>query len=181
MQRIQKVLVFLLIFYCKISEVHTIKYTQINVTDEGFLNHNLLQTIGISNIRNDAQNLIEIQKKCYYRAEMIAKQKMISIFIHTNQSIKGQSLYSEINANFSKEYPMQFTKEELIFYSLSLEELLSKVELVYQEIYKNQCKVVLRVQEEDLLNKIKTIKFKFLSKNYSKQSELIEFTYIEAN
>ncbi len=156
-------LIFLLFFYCKTSEVHTKKYIQMNVTDEGFLNYDYFQTIGISNIRNDAQNIIEIQKKCLHRAEIIAKQKMVSAFIHTNQSIKGLSPYFESNVFFFREYPKQFTKEELIFYSFFFEDLLSKAEVVYQEIYKNQCKVVLRIEEEKLLFKIKKTKFRPLT------------------
>lgn len=120
-----------------------------NVSDEGFLNHNFLQTIGVSEIRDDAENLIEIQNKCLRRAEFIAKKKLLYYILSANPPKSKTKFYNK---------SIDFTLDELIFYSMNYEEILSKSFIAYQEVYKNNCKVVLRINEKELLNKIKNIK-----------------------
>lgn len=140
-------LLFFFFSVCKISEVHYIKFAEMNVSDEGFLNHNFLQAIGISEIRDDAENLIEIQNKCLSRAEFLAKKKLLYYILSINPP-KSKTKYN---------HSIDFTLEELIFYSMNYEELLSKSFIAFQEVYKNNCKVVLRINEKNLLNKIKKI------------------------
>ncbi|MFN3605472.1 MAG: hypothetical protein ACK4UJ_12260 [Leptonema sp. (in: bacteria)] len=135
-----------------------------NVENDGFLNHYILQTIGISEIRNDGLDLPEIQMKCLSRAEISAKKKLISILIHTNQSIRSKSLIYSTELDFNFQYPINFSTEELVYYSMFFESILSDSNIVYQEITKNQCKVILRIEQKDLIKRIQqvNIKKKFL-------------------
>ncbi|GIX41455.1 MAG: hypothetical protein KatS3mg129_1188 [Leptospiraceae bacterium] len=146
-------ILFLVHISCKPSSVFVKKYVQYNIEDEGFLNHNVLQTIGISELRNDAEDKLTIQNKCLLRAENIAKERMISILIHTYLSIRSNSK-TEINT-FQEDYPEKFTKADLIYWSLFFQPLLTKVTVPFQQIKDNYCKVVLRLEESDLLSKIK--------------------------
>ncbi len=145
-----------LFIHCHQSSVFIIKYIDYNLQDEGFLNHNVIQTIGVSELRNDAKDKPSMQEKCLIRAENIAKERLVSVMIHTNKGIR-----STIKSNaktFNEDYPKKFSKGELIFWSLFFQPLLEKSKIVFQEIHHNSCKVVLRLQDEGLLEKIRNWK-----------------------
>jgi len=148
--------ILILFISCNQSSVFIVKYIDYNIQDEGFLNHNVIQTIGISELRNDAEDKPSMQEKCLIRSENIAKERLVSVMIHTHQSIR-----SNVKSNaktFNEDYPEKFSKGELIFWSLFFQTLLEKSKIVFQEIHQNSCKVVLRLQEEGLLEKIRNWK-----------------------
>ncbi len=149
--RLLILLIFFLLTLCKGTSPFYDKYIDYNIQDEGFLNHDTLQTIGISEIRNDDENKNFIHQKCLYRAETIAKERMVSVIVHTYFSIKGNK-----NANsFLGDYPQKITKAEIVYWSLYFEPLLINSYIFLEKIHETQCMVILRLKEKDLIKKIK--------------------------
>jgi hypothetical protein len=142
----------LVLVNCYPSSVYVKKYVYYNISDEGFLNHDTLQTIGISELRNDSDDLNLIQNKCYNRAENKAKERMVSILIHTHNSIPTKN--KSETQSFLEDYPKNFSKTDLIYWSIYFQDLLVKTYIPFQKIENNRCIVVLRLEEENLLDKI---------------------------
>lgn len=131
------------------------KYIDFNIEDEGFLDHDTLQVIGLSEIRYDDENKSLVLKKCLHRAETIAKERMVSIMIHTHFNIKGNK-----NAgSFLEDYPQKMTKAEIVYWSLYFEPLLKNSYIFLEQTHKEYCKVVLRIKEKNLIQKIKDWKY----------------------
>lgn len=151
---IYKVLILIILYvisFCRSSSPIYDKYIDYNIDDEGFLNHNTLQSIGVSEIRNDDENKNLIHQKCLYRAETIAKERMVSMMVHTHFGMVGKR-----GANsFIEDYPEKITKAEIVYWSLFFEPLLIKSYLFLEQIKDNHCKIVLRINEKNLLTKIK--------------------------
>ncbi len=142
--------ILLLSFYCKSSSAFVTKFIDLNYNDEGFLTNEIVQTIGISEIRNDSEDKNNIKIKCLWRAENIAKEKMVSIFIQT---------YQESNNKLKKNRTLKktsevFSKSELIYWSLVFDPLLMESRVTLKEIDKNSCKVVLHLKKKDLISVI---------------------------
>lgn len=136
--------------YCSTSKIYTIKFLTLNYEDEGYLNHDFLQSIGISALRNDGKDREEISKNCLRRAERIAKERLLHTILNTNPRI------SEKHRNEGK--TAIFSKADIVFWSHFWEEILSQTKVVYQEIKDNTCKVVLRLEREGLLKEIRNYK-----------------------
>ncbi len=146
---------FILVFFtlnCFPSNIHLIKFVNYNIEDEGVLTHNYIQTIGISELRNDAEDLNSIKEKCLFRAETIAKEKMISLLLQIHFDLKDQQ--NVFQNSFLKNYPVPFSKLELIYWSSYFEPLLNHSRIKFQNINNLNCKLVFVLEKNNLFSEI---------------------------
>ncbi|MCS7204236.1 MAG: hypothetical protein NZ853_00900 [Leptospiraceae bacterium] len=133
--------------YCKTSEIHYIKFVTLNHEDEGFLDNHTLQSIGTSELRHDAASKKDIFQNCLNRAEFMAKERMVFLITNAYLSLTNH-----------KYHPNIYSKPDLIYWGIRFEELLNYSYVASKFIYENKCKIILKLNKQNLLKIIKNYK-----------------------
>jgi hypothetical protein len=141
---------------CKPSDVIYKEHVIYNFTSEGFLMHDVLQTIGKADVTRLDAGLEAGRSRCLEEAFYIAKKKALRVMFHTKLNIPGGG------NTFDADYPVTFSEREYIRGNADFSPVLSKGYIALQDSRSSSnCLVVFRVMEKDLVKKIKKIDMSF--------------------
>lgn len=141
---------------CTPSEVYYKRYALYNFDDEGFLAADLVQTIGKSKMPQIEAGLIQRRRLCLNSALDEARDRMVSIFLHTNQDIRASPLATNADENsYITDYPVQFSRRDIMLGTATFRQLLDTAFIALQDSRSEKsCTIVLRIIDDKIIDKI---------------------------
>ncbi len=158
---------------CTPSEGLIKEYALYNFTDEGYLTHDVVQTRGTAIYRPLMTGNRGIRRVCTDEATRQAKERMLSIFLHTHFGLKAISRgYSSDGKQFERDYPHKFSDSDLIKAEIEFEPILNTGFIALQDTRSaEECVVVFRIIQKNILSAIKDHELTFtpegLQREYS--------------
>lgn len=139
------------------------RHVRYNLTGEGFLSPNLLQTVG----RHEAAERTSRQA-CLEGALDQAVRRALSVMLHTGHDIPPEGGRVGSTAlggagEFERSYPFAFTERDYVRAMFDYESLLRRSYLALQDARSHtDCMVVLRIEGPDLPGQIRKVPRTFL-------------------
>lgn len=148
---------------CTPSGVYYKRYALYNFEDEGFLASDLVQTIGTSEMPRLDTGIIQKRRQCLNAALDNARDRMISIFLHTHQDIDGSGVPVDASMNpYSSDYPVVFSARDIMLGTVTFRNLLDSAFIALQDSRSQKsCTIVLRIIDEDISTKIRAVDLEY--------------------
>lgn len=162
MRLLFSIILLSLFISCTPSTVLYNKHVIYNFKDEGFLAPNLLQTVGTAEVRLLDGGLEAARVHCIEEAFYTAKNKAIRVMLHTRLDIPGSESGSGISGSFARDYPVEFRQKDYLKAAVDFKDLLDEGFLALQDSRTTQdCSVVYRIIDDQLIRKIKGVELSF--------------------
>lgn len=140
-----------------------------NFSEEGFLASNLVQTAGSAPLPESHTGVDGNRRACIQDALSEAKERMLTIFIHTRFRIpsRGSAIEGGSSERFKSDYPYTFSDTDYLRAEINFLPFLDAgfVALADTRSHK-ECFVVFRIMQEDLAHKIRSTHVDFEPEGY---------------
>ena len=162
---------FILLFLeaCRQSEFLRKRYVDFNFSNEGFLSRSLLQTLGYASYKSAKRGSKRDKSLCLELAQREARKRLLRVLLHLYFDINSRDRFdkekykdSGAKRNFSRDYPVSFSEEELLQAELAFQPFLARAFIALQDSRDlKRCMVLYRVIGKDLPGEIRQAKLNF--------------------
>jgi hypothetical protein len=154
------ILIFFFGAYCAPTEFIYKENVYHNFSEEGFLAADMVQTIGIAGVTRHEAGLEAARTRCLEDAYLVARDRAVSIMLHTNLEIPPSSKYG--SGDFESDYPFRFNQKELLLGAIDFEPILKEGFIAMQDSRSpTECTVVFRIRREKLADTIRFVTLTF--------------------
>ena len=141
----------------------TKRYVDYNFSEEGFLKHSVLQTIGRAEYQSSKRGNRSDRRICLQLAEEIARRRMLQIFLHLRfqkNAIRAHDKHFRTKESrtkvIKKDYPILFSESDLLQAELAFASILKRASVVLQDSReRNTCMLVYRLHGTNLGQEIR--------------------------
>lgn len=174
--RITLISIIGLVASCTPSPILFKEHALYNFSEEGFLSGDLVQTIGTSPYPGDLVGKEGVRRMCLQLARDNARNRMLTIFLHTYFDIPPTNNQKSIENTFQEDFPMTFNSTDLIRAEVDFQELLKDAYVALQDSRNpKKCSVVYRIMKANLPDSIRDTKTTFVPEVLRRDGRYTEY------